>query len=235
MKSSYAMNMTKKIYILHGWTYSLDKWQKFSNLLKQAGFDPVFLQIPGLTEKSDEIWNIEKYSKWLGDKIGSSKAVLLGHSNGGRIAAYFTSINPKRVEKLILIDSAGIYHKDIYIQIKRFVFGTLSKVGKKITSSDSMKNFLYFLAGERDYQKATPNMKLSMVNLSHHDLTPFLEKITVPTLIIWGKDDRITPVADGKIMQKLIKNSKLKVIDSARHSPFFTHPKEVIKIIKNDF
>lgn len=229
-----TVNMTKKIYILHGWTYSLDKWREFSNLLKKNGFDPVFLKIPGLTEKTDEIWDIEKYSKWLGGKIGNSKVILFGHSNGGRIAAYFASMNPERVEKLILIDSAGIYHKDLYIQIKRFVFGTLSKVGKKITSSDSMKNFLYFLAGERDYQKATPNMKLSMINLSHHDITPFLEKVTVPTLIIWGKDDKITPIADGRIMQNLIKNSKLKVIDGARHSPFFTHPNEVFKIIKND-
>jgi pimeloyl-ACP methyl ester carboxylesterase len=97
-----------------------------------------------------------------------------------------------------------------------------------------MKNFLYYLAGEGDYQKATPNMKLSMINLSHHDLTPFLEKITIPTLIIWGKDDKITPITDGQIMQKLIKNSKLKVIEGAKHSPFFTHPEEVIKIIKND-
>jgi len=115
----------------------------------------------------------------------------LGHSNGGRIAAYFAAEHPEKVQKLILIDSAGIYHKELFIQLKRFVFKTVSGIGKKLTSSEALKNFMYYLVGEHDYQKASPNMKLSMVNLTHHDLTPFLPKIKVPTLIIWGEMTRL--------------------------------------------
>lgn len=222
-----------KILILHGWTYSTDKWSALVDLLNKAGFGVEILEIPGLTEKSDEIWNLERYSTWLGNKIGDSKVILLGHSNGGRIAAYFASEYPNKVEKLILIDSAGIYHKDIYIQIKRFVFGTIAKIGKKFTESKVLRKFLYRLAGESDYQKASLNMKKSMLNLIRVDLKNNFRKITSDTLIIWGEGDKITPVSDALLIHKLIQNSKLEIVEGARHSPFFTHPEEVIRIIKN--
>jgi len=227
--------LNKKIYILHGWTYSLDMWEVFSKLLKNNGLDPVIIKIPGLTKQSDKIWDVQKYSDWLENKLSNikDKVILLGHSNGGRIAAFFASVHPEKIDRLILIDTAGVYHRELFLQIKRFVFGSISKIGKKITSSDVLKDFLYYLAGERDYQKATPNMKLSMVNLTHHDLVPFLSKIEIPTLIIWGKEDKITPVSDAVLINKLIIKSKLEIIEGARHSPFFTHPDEVVVLIKN--
>ncbi len=227
--------LDKKIYILHGWAYSLEKWEKFADLLRQSGFEPIFLKIPGLTLKSDKVWDLEKYSKWLDEKVGNSKVILLGHSNGGRIAAYFAYKYPTKVEKLILIDSAGIYHKELLLEVKRFLFGTFAKVGKKFTSSETLKKFLYNLAGEKDYQAATSNMKQSMLNLIKVDLVPYLKKINIPVLIIWGENDRITPLSDAKVMRNLIKNSKLEIIKEAKHSPFYTHPKEVADIIKNDF
>ena len=66
------------------------------------------------------------------------------------------------------------------------------------------------------------------------DLTAEFKKISVPTLIIWGQDDRITPLSDGQLINKLIKNSKLKTIEGARHAPFYTHAGEVAGIIKHD-
>lgn len=225
-----------KIIILHGWTYSTDKWNSFVELLKKSGFEVEILRIPGLTIESDEVWDLKKYSDWLQKELSEEKAkvILLGHSNGGRIASYFTSMYPEKISKLILIDTAGIYHKNLYIQIKRFIFGNVAKMGKKITNSESLKKFLYGLAGEHDYQRATPNMKNSMVNLTNTDLTDDFQRIKVNTLIIWGDQDKMTPVSDGLLIHKLIKNSVIKIINGARHSPFYTHPKEVVEIIKND-
>jgi pimeloyl-ACP methyl ester carboxylesterase len=226
----------KKIYILHGWTYSLDKWEKFAGLLKSIGFEPIFLKIPGLTQDSDEVWDIKRYSDWLNKELSrdSGKVILLGHSNGGRIAAFFSAEHPEKIQRLILVDSAGIYHKELALQIKRFVFGSVAKIGKKIANSEVLKKFLYRLAGEKDYQSASPNMKKSMISLISTDITPILGKILTPTLIVWGENDLITPITDGKIMNGLIKNSKFKIIGNAKHSPFYTHPQELIDILKND-
>ena len=54
------------IYILHGWTQTLNKWANFAKKLESKGFEIKLLKIPGLTEKIDRIWGIDDYVKWLG-------------------------------------------------------------------------------------------------------------------------------------------------------------------------
>ena len=222
-----------KILILHGWGYSTNKWAPFIKLLEANGIKPQLLEIPGLTAPIDRPWTLEDYAEWLKGKIGNERVILIGHSNGGRLALAFTLKYPELVERLILIDSAGIRHRGGLIEIKRFLLGELAKAGKKITSSEKARTALHKLARVSDYRDATAEMRETMVNLISTDLTPELTKVKAPTLIIWGAEDRTTPLSDGKLMNKLIPNSKLHIAKGARHSPQFTHPKEVCaKIVK---
>ena len=216
-----------KILILHGWSYSTEKWEPFLNLMKDKDLNPQLLGIPGLTEPTDQVWTLEDYVEWLKKKVGQRKAVLIGHSNGGRLALAFALKYPERVKHLVLIDSAGIRHNELPIRLKRFVFKSLAKFGKKLTTSDAIRSFFYKLARVSDYREAGPEMRKTMVNLISVDLTPDLHKITTPTLIIWGREDKITPFSDAKLMYELIPNSRIHIIKGARHSPQFTHPKEV--------
>lgn len=227
------MGTLNKILILHGWSYSTDKWVEFSSLLSKSGVKIEILKIPGLTAKTDKTWSLDDYVEWLQEKVSKEKqkVILLGHSNGGRIALAFAARYPQKVNYLILIDSAGVRHNELSIKMKRFIFRKAATFGKKLTSSSVLRNFLYKLARESDYKNATPEMRQTMINLISHDLTPILNRISVPTLLIWGELDKSTPLSDGKLMHKLIKNSKLEVIDSAEHSPQFTHAEEVSKII----
>lgn len=222
----------KKIIILHGWTKNLDKWDGFLKELDKNGIKYKFPKIPGLTGSLEKVWNLNDYVEWLRNIVekDKEKVILVGHSNGGRIALAFTNLYPEKVEKLILIDSAGIYHNELPLKIKRAVFKAIAKIGKKITSSKNIRNLLYKLARESDYKALNDNLKQTMVNLISTDLKPILPKIQAPTLIIWGEQDTITPLSDGFIINKFIKNSKLKIINEARHSPQFTNPKEVAKI-----
>ncbi|MEX2033079.1 MAG: alpha/beta hydrolase [Candidatus Colwellbacteria bacterium] len=222
---------TMKILILHGWNYSTDKWAPCLKLLESHGARPELLKIPGLTAPIDRPWTLEDYVRWLKEKTGDEKVILIGHSNGGRISLAFALKYPELVERLILIDSAGIRHRGGLIEIKRFLFGGLAKAGRRITASEKARNALHKLARVSDYKDATPEMRETMVNLISTDLTPELTKIKAPTLIIWGGEDRTTPPSDGKLMNKLIPNSKLHIIKDARHSPQFTHPHEVCEKI----
>lgn len=223
----------KKVIILHGWTKTLDRWQDLLAALDKKGLKADLPKIPGLTESLDKIWKLQDYVKWLKNIVDKEKeeVVLIGHSNGGRIALAFTNLYPEKVEKLVLIDSAGIYHNELPIRIKRIVFKALAKIGKKLTSSEAVKNLLYKLARESDYKDLDENTKQTMLNLISTDLQLILPQIKTPTIIIWGANDKVTPLSDGKLMHSLIKNSKLKIIQDARHSPMFTHPKEVAEII----
>lgn len=222
-----------KIYILHGWAYSIEKWQPFVDLLKEKGFEPVMLNVPGLTAPLDEIWDVDDYVNWLKKILEkeNGKVILLGHSNGGRIALSFASKYPEKVDRLILIDSAGIYHNELPIRIKRFAFGSLSKAGKKITNSAKLRKIFYRFVREHDYEKANPTLRQTMRNLITYDSFPLLSKIKTPTTIIWGENDKVTPASDSKIMQKEIAGATLHIIRDARHSPQFTHAQEVSEIV----
>lgn len=222
----------KKIFVIHGWTYSTDRWQPFVKNMKEKGFETVLLNVPGLTEKTDKAWTLDDYTEWLRETLDKEKGdILIGHSNGGRIALAFAAKYPAKLRSLILIDSAGIYHNELPIRLKRVVFKTLAKVGKIFTTSKILRNFLYRIARESDYKDATPQMRQTMINLISTDLTPRLNKIKTKTLIIWGKEDGSTPLGDGEVMSRMIPNCELYVIDNARHSPHFTNTGEVCKII----
>lgn len=226
------MGSLKKIYILHGWTYSFEKWQDFLDLLKRNGFKPVLLKIPGLTQESEKVWDIDSYVEWLKEETkDEKKLILLGHSNGGRLAINFTINYPQRVKNLILIDSAGIYHDEFPLRAKRAVFKSLAKIGKKIIPSGILRNILYKLAQEADYKNASPQMRQTLVNLIQSDKNIDLSRINLPATIIWGQNDKITPLSDGRVMAQKIKNSKFYIIKSTGHSPQYINPHEVAEKI----
>lgn len=226
------MGIMKKIVIIPGWTYSVDRWANLSGELKKSGFNIEILKVPGLTQSSNEVWDLKKYAQWLKGELESEHEVtLVGHSNGGRIAIAYAIENPRKLSGLVLINSAGIFHNEPLLRLKRFVFRILSKTGKKIGLFKKFNWVLYKLAREHDYEKANPNMRETMKNLIYKDLTPLLSKIKTPTLIIWGENDKITPVSDAKKMKTEVKNSKLFSIKGAGHSPFYTHPRQVLNIL----
>ena len=232
---------SEKLVLLHGWTYSSDgsdplrKWQPFIELLESQGIRCELPRIPGITKDINEFWTLDEYADWLKKMLSKdNKIILVGHSNGGRIAFKFTQKYPEKVTKLILIDSAGIYHNELPLRFKRFLFRNIAKIGRKFTESEGLRKLIYIVAREGDYSNATPSQRQTMLNLINSDLTEILKEVKAPTLIIWGEKDKVTPLSDGQLIHSLIKNSKLSIIGNARHSPQFTNPKEVAKLI-NDF
>lgn len=227
------MGIVKKIIILHGWVYDLDRWGELVSMLEKEGFEAEMLKIPGLTAKSDEVWDLNKYCRWLDNalKKEGKKITLLGHSNGGKMALAYTLKHPDKIDKLILIDSAGIYHKELKLRVKRAIFKFLANIGKKVTESEKLRSLLYKLAREKDYRQAPLNMRKTMANLISVDLTNELEQIKTPTLIIWGEKDKLTPLKDAYLMKQKIKKSELHIIESAGHSPIYSHTEKVAKLI----
>jgi pimeloyl-ACP methyl ester carboxylesterase len=98
-----------------------------------------------------------------------------------------------------------------------------------------LKERIYKRISADDYT-ATPNLKETFLKIINEDLSGYLPKINQPTLIIWGENDKTTPLGDAKIMKEKIKNSKLVVLENAGHSCFLNKPKEfydeLIKFIR---
>lgn len=223
-----------KIFILHGWTYQTETWQALLDLLAVRNIEYEFLRMPGLTDGTDPLWTLDDYVKWLEQKTaGHEKVILYGHSHGGRVSIAYTAEHPKKVARLILEDSAGIPASGLR-RFKRDVFKKVSQVGQMFSSSQILRKFLYKVIRENDYSKASPNMKKTIVNLLSVDLSLVLDRITCPTLIIWGANDQTTPLSAGKVIHQGIKGSRMVVIPDARHSPHITHPQKVAELIQGE-
>lgn len=222
-----------KLFIIHGWTYSLDKWSVIVDLLEKEGFTPVQLRVPGLTAPSKKVWDIDSYVAWLSECLsGEEHPVVIGHSNGGRIALSFAQKYPNRLSRLILIDSAGIPN-DHYLtaKLKLKTLRTISRFGQPVKKVPGVRKVFYKLIGAHDYEQAPPNMKKTMQNMLEADKLIHLKHIKTPVTLIWGRNDSQTSLRDGRLMQRKIKGAKLFVIDGARHAPMATHPQKVSQLI----
>jgi pimeloyl-ACP methyl ester carboxylesterase len=164
------------------------------------------------------------------------RVILVGHSFGGRIALRFAAENPERLEKLVLTGAAGIKHA---LTPRQRLSSCLSRVGKAIFAMPlpgflrtRAETILYRLAGVRDYADASLRMKEVMKKVIAEDLTPLLPRIKVPTLLIWGRYDHSTPLADGELMHAKIAGSELAIIEDANHSAVYRNAEEFAEIYR---
>jgi pimeloyl-ACP methyl ester carboxylesterase len=140
--------------------------------------------------------------------------------------------HPWRLKQLILIDSAGVAHEQLRPRAKLKILRAMSVILKPIIRLPVLKRVLYKLIGAQDYFNAPPNMKLTMGNMLDADTSIDLARISLPVTIIWGREDTITPLADGKQLAAGLQGSRLYIIEDARHAPFANHPDEVADLIE---
>lgn len=207
-----------KLYIIHGWTYTIEPWQKTLASLKRQGIDVEILQVPGLTSPSKKIWSIDDYVAWAKEKLPAN-AIVLGHSNGGRILLNLALKYPKKIGHLILLNSAGVYQ----YSIKRQILKIFSKIFAPLKHLPLFRKIFHKLIGASDYSRAPENMKATLSLMLNSDRHLALSKIGTKTTILWGKNDKITPISHGQILNQKLKNSSIKVFPWS-HAPYITHP-----------
>jgi len=223
--------------ILHGWGASTDSWREVQDLLSE-NFKVIVLDLPGFG-KSDfppKIWDLNSYAKFVLDltkTLGIEKFYLLGHSFGGSIAIKIALFAPEKIKKLILVDAAGRRpQKTIFKKFLTLLASLLSIFSIVPGYKFFRKCFYRFVLRKTDYLEAVGVMKEVFKKVISEDLMDLWPKIEIPTLIIWGKKDKITPKKDALKMKELIKNSEIIFIENASHAPNLSHPQKLAEIIK---
>ena len=235
MTANYRMRGEgeKTLLLLHGW--GVDS-REFENLMKEfsASYRVVAPDLPGFGTSGDPtgVWGVDEYAAWVlefMDALQIDRAVVLGHSFGGRLAIRIASDSATagRIERLILTGSAGLRHKR---PLKGRIRGRLFKILSRLFPCWREKFARKFAS--RDYLAASPLMRQCLVKVVTNDLAPLLPNIPQPTLLIWGKNDTETPVADGYTMRELIPDSRLEVLDDAGHFAFLNKPDEFTRLMK---
>jgi len=224
--------MANKIIIIHGWTYTIAPWETTVGLLKQAGYDVLQLRVPGLTSESSEVWTVEGYVQWLHEQLeGEETPIVIGHSNGGRIALNYLQKYPESFAHLILLNSAGVYVDPKKQSRKRKLFRLLAKTFAPLARVPLLRKIVYRLL-KSDYGRAPENMKQTLHNMLESDAQLDLSRVKQAKIsILWGENDAVTPLGMARVFARELPHAKLATFRDWGHAPYITHPKELAQAI----
>lgn len=215
----------KDLLVLHGWGANINTVLSIVNLLKPY-FKVYAVDLPGFgaSETPREVFGSEDYArivkKFL-DTMQIKKVILIGHSFGGKLSILIGTNYPEIVDKIVLVDSAGLIPKrGLNYYLKVYTFKTLKFLYKTFSfwiDDDKRMEKFYKKFGSTDYKEAEGIMRNILVKVVNEDLKPILKNIQSPTLLIWGDKDTATPLYMGKIMEKEIPESGLVVLEGTGH------------------
>ncbi len=216
------------LYIIHGWTYTVEPWNSTLAILEDEGFNIKMLRVPGLTEKSSKVFTIEDYVEWADREIPDG-AIALGHSNGGRILLNLCAKNPKKLKYLVLLDSAGVYEPSV----RKKMVEKLAKIGRPLKKVPIVNKAFHKITGTTDYSRAPENMKQTLVNMLDSDRNLDFSKVSTTTVILWGKKDTTTPPRQATKMYERLPNAELKFYANWTHAPYISDPEGLARALKN--
>src|SRR5207249_1551923 len=143
----------------------------------------------------------------------------LGHSMGGEIASVAVARHPDRFRKLVLVDSAGARK----LRLNLFTYARMLR-------DPCMRQIpLYPLLFRVALKGRAGRESLSMLRTT--SISSELKLLTLPTLIIWGEQDRVIPLADGTLMAQQIPHARFEVVKGAGHMPFYEKPSEFNRLV----
>ncbi len=180
------------------------------------------------------VGGLEKYLTKFIDHRGYNQIHLLGNSLGGHVALVHVLKAPSKIRSLILTGSSGLFENgmgDTYP--KR---GDYEYIRKKTemtfydpnTASKELVDEVYQIVNERMKTLKVISLARSAIK---NNLGDELKQIKLPTCLIWGNNDSITPPFVGREFNKLISNSELHFIDHCGHAPMMEVPDEFNRIL----
>ena len=231
--------------MLQGWGTTLSVYDSVADAINDR-YRFIQFDLPGFGDSDEpkEAWDVDAYAdffcKFL-DALDIKKATLIGHSYGGRIIIKLAARAdlPFSIDKIVLIDSAGILPKKTLIQkIKIKQYKILKKVfANKVIYAlfpelvDDWRN----RQGSADYRNASEIMRKCLVMAVNEDLTDLLDKVNRETLLIWGDKDTATPITDAGIMEERIPSCGLVVLEGTGHYSFLEKPAQFKSIMRSFF
>ena len=242
------------VVIVHGLGHEAsDSWRQTIRLLKKDFYVFAF-DLPGFghSTRGNKLYSPDNYVRLINHltrKYVKKPFHLLGHSMGGAISLRYAAAYPQNVETLTLVDPAGILHRLAYTKylaplgvdsiLQRYnpfeesrvadLAGLLLEKLERKMPMDLQVILDFPLLREKVLQgnsKAIAGLALVLTDFSR---TP--ERVTAPTLIIWGEKDQIAPLRIGRVLNALIQKSTLRTIPESGHVPYIERPEEFHRLL----
>ena len=231
------------IVMLHGFGADKDTWVRFARNLSDD-YHLIIPDLPGDGESIQDVslnYGIQNQAIRLHEflsSINAKKVHIVASSMGGAVALRFTFIYPDVVKSLTLIDSYGA------IKTQSALDEVIKTTGKnpmlEIASTDDYKTmmnyamvdppyipgFLINVLAEAKIKRKAIEQKMLKDMAVDADQTAILAKIHAPTLILWGKQDRVLHVDNAGLLQEKIPGSRKVLFEQTGHVPMVEKPEE---------
>ena len=247
----YILNDKPPILLIHGFASSTYTFRRIIPLL-QKEFSIIAIDLPGFgkSEKSTSfVYSFQNYAKLMIECIhlfGISNTDIVAHSMGGQIALNMAIQAPEKINKLILLCSSGYLKRAKKLLICSSYLPFFEKfihyyVGRKDVR-DHLKNVFFnetLISEEIIKEFATPltekGFYKALIRLLRHregDLLPHqLQEIKIPTLLIWGEEDRVVPIQVGQRLVQDLPDAQLITYEKTGHLITEEKPEHVFENI----
>ena len=234
---------------IHGFGASKENWLELSRQLKDD-FHLVLVDLPGHGETSfdpaakydldDQVKRLHAFTQ----AIGIQRFHMIGNSMGGGISALYAGTYPHNVASTVLLSPAGIF--DVKSEFDEYLDqGENPLIVRDEKDFDFLVNFtmeqpplipwpLSAASTHMMRERKPMNDQIFADLTGEHDFV-FKEVITqaiAPTLIVWGKQDRVLNAANAAEFQRLMPTSKLALLDNVGHAPMLEIPVECAALVR---
>ncbi|MGV0753509.1 alpha/beta fold hydrolase [Empedobacter brevis] len=218
----------KDIILLHGLFGSLSNWEDvIKNLEKDYNvFTPTLPLFSNQLKRN----SLQSLVHFLEDYIKANHIhhpILIGNSLGGHLALLYALAHPNLVNKLILAGSSGLYENNLqasFVRIRDYNY-IKNKVEEIFETKDVVTKELV----DDVFSTANTRAKaLSIISIARdakrQNLKHLLHKINQPVLLVWGKQDIVTPPDVAEEFYTHLPNARLAFIDRCGHVPMMEQP-----------
>ncbi len=228
----------KILFVLHGLFGALSNWEGLIKGFKDK-YRIIIPVMPIYTSpiRKASVDGLANFIESFVEYKKLDKFTLLGNSLGGHVGLVYSLKCPESVERLVLTGSSGLFESGMG--------GSFPKRGDKEYIRERVEYTFYDpkIATEELVQEVfditSSNQKcLRIISIAksaqRHNMAETIKDIKVPTLLVWGLNDTITPPHVAHEFNRLIQNSELKFIDKACHAPMMERA-EVFNEYLEDF
>ncbi len=214
--------------LLHGLFGALSNWTEVISYFSRNNRVIIpMLPIYEMPVRSASVDGLVDYVEKFVDMMNLNDLCILGNSLGGHVGLVYTLRNPKKVRSLVLTGSSGLFENSTggsypkrgnYEFIKQRVEYTFYDPK---TATKELVDEVYEITGS--ISKCLNIVQIAK-SAQRHNMAKDIQKIEVPTLLVWGLNDTITPPHVAHEFDKLMPNAELKFIDKCGHAPMMEHP-----------
>jgi pimeloyl-ACP methyl ester carboxylesterase len=223
------------LILLHGLFGALSNFQDVVDHFSEryTVYIPM-LPIYTLPVLKTSVKNIAAYLADFIDHKKLEKVNLLGNSLGGHVALVYTRDHLERVNALILTGSSGLYENAFGASFPRREDKDFIRKKVEVTfydpkhATDELVDECYEIVNDRNRLIRILAIAKSAIR---HNMAKDLEDMDIPTCLIWGKNDTITPPDVAEEFHKLLPNSSLYWIDQCGHAAMMEQPEEFNRVL----